>query len=79
MLLKQSAGKKPIGFYYEIVDQHMGYNKATITTPIDKTFPVSAGLLPPHPPTHQGTDTWLKPKPVHSVQTKSMPQHPPQH
>ncbi|XP_045810770.1 uncharacterized protein LOC123905185 [Trifolium pratense] len=79
MLLKQSAGKKPIGFDYEIIDQQMGYNKATISTPIDKTFPVSAGLLPPHPPTHQGTDTWLKPKPKHPVQTGSMPQHPPPH
>ncbi|CAJ2656756.1 unnamed protein product [Trifolium pratense] len=79
MLLKQSAGKKPIGFYYEIVDQQMRYNKATITTPINKTFPVSVGLLPPHPPTHQGTDNWLKPKPKHRVQTGSMSQHPPPH
>ncbi|MCH85253.1 gag-protease polyprotein, partial [Trifolium medium] len=79
MLLKQSAGKKPIGFDYEIVDQQMGYNKATISTPIEKTFPVSAGFLPPHPPTHQGTDTWLKPKPKPPAQTGSMPQHPPPH
>ncbi|CAJ2662359.1 unnamed protein product [Trifolium pratense] len=79
MLLKQSAGKKPIGFDYDIVDQQMGYNKATISTPIEKTFPVSAGFLPPHPPTHQGTDTWLKPKPKPPAQTGSMPQHPPPH
>ncbi|XP_045798006.1 uncharacterized protein LOC123892244 [Trifolium pratense] len=79
MLLKQSAGKKPIGFDYEIVDQQMGYNKATISTPIEKTFPVSAGFLPPHPPTHQGTDTWLKSKPKPPAQTGSMPQHPPPH
>ncbi|PNX65749.1 hypothetical protein L195_g062753, partial [Trifolium pratense] len=54
----------------------MGYNKATISTPIEKTFPASAGFLPPHPPTHQGIDTWLKPKPKPPAQTGSMPQHP---
>ncbi|MCI96358.1 hypothetical protein A2U01_0117658, partial [Trifolium medium] len=40
----------------------MGYNKAIISTPIEKTFHVSAGVLPPLPPTHQETDTWLKVK-----------------
>ncbi|PNX59913.1 hypothetical protein L195_g059923, partial [Trifolium pratense] len=40
---------------------------------------VSAGFLPPHPPTHQGTDTWLNPKPKPPAQTGSMPQHPPPH
>ncbi|MCI76443.1 hypothetical protein A2U01_0097713, partial [Trifolium medium] len=57
----------------------MGYNKATVNTPIEKTFPVSAGLLPPLPPTHQGTDTWLKAKPKDSGSPEPMLQHPSTH
>ncbi|MCI31027.1 hypothetical protein A2U01_0052238, partial [Trifolium medium] len=89
MRLKQSAGKKPIGFDYEVVNQQKGYNKATISTPIEKTFPTSSvllpsnptsgGVLPPHPPTHQGTYSWLKAKPKYHVNSEPMPQHPPAH
>ncbi|PNY15185.1 putative LRR receptor-like protein kinase, partial [Trifolium pratense] len=57
----------------------MRYNKATTSTPIEKTFPISVVLLPPHPPTHQGTDTWLKTKPKSPENSEPMPQHPPTH
>ncbi|MCI84039.1 hypothetical protein A2U01_0105315, partial [Trifolium medium] len=57
----------------------MGYNKASISTPIEKTFPVSAEVLPPLPPTHQGTDTWLKVKSKDPISSDPMTQHPSTH
>ncbi|MCI58187.1 hypothetical protein A2U01_0079441, partial [Trifolium medium] len=57
----------------------MRYNKTTISTPIDKIFPVSVGVLPPLPPTHQGTDTWLKVKSKYPVSSEPMLQHPSTH
>ncbi|XP_045795337.1 uncharacterized protein LOC123889868 [Trifolium pratense] len=89
MLMNQSAGKKPIGFDYEIINQQTGYNKATINTPIDKTFPVSSVqpstnlekgvLLPPLTATNQKTYSWLKAKPKYPVNPEPVFQHPSAH